>query len=199
MQEQQVSNYFMKKHKGNFRPKNRIHHKHPVGRQICRPDQFVFLIDENNVNCGQVTLQAAMDKANGVGLDVVQVSKSGKIPTTKILDFGKFKYDLSKKEKAAKKKQRESSIRIKEIKLRPSTDINDLQVKAKKAKEFLEDGDHVKLCVIFKGREITHKDKGMEILNTFVELVEIGEFMSVPSMQGRNITVILVKKKVKND
>lgn len=186
----------MQKNKGNFRyNRNRKPLKHPVGRQICRPDQYVLLIDENNINCGQVTLQAAMDKANKVGLDVVQVSKSGKIATAKILDFGKFKYDLSKKEKAAKKKQRESTIKIKEIKLRPSTDLNDLQIKAKHAREFLEDGNHVKVSVKFKGRELTHKDKGMEILNKFVDLVEIGEFMSVPSMQGRDITVILSKKK----
>src|SRR5690554_4765412 len=94
------------------------------------------------------------------GLDLVQVSSGGRnsSPTCKILDYGKYKYQQSKNEKAAAKKQRENSVKIKEIKFRPTTDINDLRTKASKVQEFLNDGDKVKITIAFRGREVSHKE-----------------------------------------
>ena len=179
--------------KQHFRNKNN-NSKYFVGRQIRA--SRVLCIDQNNTNCGVISLSDALDLANKNGLDLVQISNGSKdkMPTCKILDYSKFKYDLSKKEKLAKKKQRESAVKIKEIKFRPSTGENDLRIKAKQASAFLEDGHRVKVTIVFRGREMSHRQIGEDTLQQFVDMLSNVEFESKPSMNGRNMVAILAKK-----
>lgn len=167
--------------------------KHFVGNQIRA--HRVLCINHNNENCGVVPIYEALKMAEESGLDLVQINNDTKNPTCKILDYNKFRYDLSKKEKLAKKKQRESAIKVKEIKFRPTTDENDLQTKAKHAKEFLDDGNKVKVTIVFRGREMSYRDIGTDTLYKFFDMIEIAQFENEPSMSGRNLSAILCKKK----
>lgn len=156
----------------------------------------VRLIDDAGENHGLIDFRDALQMARDKGLDLVQISKpNGKeSPVCRIVELGKYKYEFDKKEKAEKKKQRENSIKIKEIKFRPSTDQHDLETKAKHAVEFIEEGNKVKITIIFRGRELTHKEVAMETLGSFLEMVEIARFESDPKMTGRNMSVILCRK-----
>lgn len=166
---------------------NKVNGKFFVGRQI-RASQ-VLLINDQNENLGVVGLDIALQKAYDVGLDLVQVSFDNNKPTCKIIDFGKFKYEQSKKEKLAKKKQREGEIRIKEIKFRPTTDLNDLKIKAKKAKDFLLDGDKVKVTIVFRGRELSHKEVADDTLKSFLSFLPEADIISEPLLNGKNLSV----------
>ena len=134
----------------------------------------VLVIDgESGVNLGVMPVFAALTEAKNRGLNLVQMS-AGSLnspATCKILDYGKFKYDESKKNKAQQKKQRESQIDDKEIVFRPDTAINDLRVKAKKALEFLDNGDRLKVTIKCVGREVTHPDVFRNTLNVFLDLI----------------------------
>jgi len=137
----------------------------------------------------------AIALAEKQGLDLVQISKGREeVPTCKVIDYSKFKYEQSKKEKAAKKKQRENAIKIKEIKFRPSTGDHDLQTKAKHAQEFLDDGHKLKVTIVFRGRELAYKDVARETLDKFVSFVDNAVFESSPSMSGRFMSAMIVKK-----
>jgi translation initiation factor IF-3 len=149
---------------------------------------------DGDENLGLILLKDAIERAFNKGLDLVQISVVDSIPVCKIVDYGKYKYDLSKKNKEAAKKQRESAIKIKEVKLRPNTDFNDLKIKARQASEFLSDGDRVKVILLFRGREVTHKNVGIDTLKKFMDFIENGKFSSDPQMNGNNITVILERK-----
>ena len=123
--------------------------------------------------------------------DRVQISDGNDgIPICKVVDCGKYKYDLSKKKKEIAKKQRESSVKIKEIKLRPSTDTNDLNTKASKAKEILSEGDKIKISVVFRGREMAHREVGHDTLKSFVGLIPNILLNGDPVFQGRVLSVI---------
>lgn len=136
----------------------------------------------------------AIELADKQGLDLVQISKGNDdIPTCKIIDYSKFKYEISKKEKAAKKKQRENAVKIKEIKFRPSTGDHDLQTKAKHAQEFLDEGNKLKVTIIFRGREMAYKNVARETLDKFVGFIDNAVFESDPSMSGRFLSVMVVK------
>jgi translation initiation factor IF-3 len=113
------------------------------------------------------------------------------IPVCKILDSGKYKYDLSKKQKDMARKQRESAVKVKELKFRPSTDINDLKTKAKQAEKFLLDGCKIKVSIKFKGREMSHKNIAYDRIFEFVNLVGIAQVDEDPRMDGRNMTCML--------
>ena len=167
--------------------------KYIFGRFIR--DQRVLCIDHNNNNLGLIDTRDALQKAKEAGLELVLVSrgKDGKPSTCRILDFGKYKYEQEKKEKAVKKKQRENAIRIKEIKIRPSTDDNDLLTKARQLQDFVADGNRLKVTVVFKGREMCHRNIGLETLNKFAQMIS-GQFDSDPSISGRTMTVMLVKE-----
>ena len=155
----------------------------------------VIVIDKDNNNIGTLSISEAIKMAQDNGLDLVQVSKVGEeIPTCRILDYGKYKYEQDKKKKMAAKKQRESLSKVKEIKLRPSTDINDLKIKAAKTEEFINEGHRVKITVVFKGRELSHREIGYETLNTFVSLCSNAEPVSSPSIDGRILSTMLSKK-----
>jgi len=176
------------------RPQGKSEVRYFINKQI-RASQ-VLCIDQDGNNRGVIPFYEALKLAEQSQLDLVQIGfpPNGQPPTCKILDFGKFKYEQSKKEKQAKKKQRESTIEIKEIKLRPSTADNDLRIKAKQAQEFLNDGDKVKISVMFHGREITHQQVGMVTLNTFISYVSNGQVETAPTMNGKDLVVVLSKK-----
>lgn len=166
---------------------------HVVNRSIRAPK--VLCIDKDNVNLGVISTYEALKLAEDNGLDLVQVNWNGKEPPTcKILNYGKFKYEASKKQKLAAKHQRESEIKVKEIKFRPATDLNDLRVKAKHAEDFLNEGFRVKVCLVFKGREISHQNFGMETFDIFISLLPGAQFLNKPSMEGKEMSVILFKK-----
>lgn len=163
------------------------------GRFIREPQ--VFVIDNNDVNHGLIDTRDALRMAQDAELELVMVSqgKGGNPSTCKILDFGKYKFEQEKREKVAKKKQRENSVKIKEVKFRPVTDENDLETKAKQLHEFVTEGNRLKVTVIFRGREMAHKEIGLEIMKKFAGMVE-AKFEQEPSMTGRNLNAILVKK-----
>lgn len=154
----------------------------------------VIVINSSGNNIGEMDTKEAILLARSEELDLVQVSEGrGNLPICKIVNYGKFKYDLSKKEKEVAKKQRESIIKIKEIKFRPSTSDNDLQTKASKANEFLLDGDRVKVSIIFRGREVAHKDVGIDTLVKFMNLIKNGKMVGEPSLVGKTLSVIVEK------
>lgn len=157
----------------------------------------VKCINAQNEYIGLMDKKDAISLAKDSGLDLVQISfgKKDEPPTCKITDGGKYKYDLSKKNRENAKKQRESSVKIKEIKLRPNTDYNDLKTKAAKAFEFINDGDRVKISIAFKGREIQHKDIGLITLKNFVDMVPNMQLINEPLQQGKTISVFAAAKK----
>ena len=156
----------------------------------------MYCIDQNNNNIGLTDTRDALRIAEEAGLELVMVSQGkGNTPSTcKILDFGKFKYEQEKRDKVVKKKQRENAIKIKEVKFRPVTDDNDLQTKAKQLHEFVGEGNRLKVTVTFRGREMAHREIGLDTLNRFAQMVS-AKFESEPMMTGRNMTVILTKPK----
>lgn len=156
----------------------------------------VRCIGKDNENLGVLLKSQAIAIAEDHGLDLVQVSKHGDIPTCKILDYGKYKYDLSKKERVQAKKQRDSAVKQKEIKLRPSTDIHDLKTKAKRITDLIASGCRVKVSVYFKGRELQHKRLGPAKLEEILGLLEDGTFkIDQPKFEGRTVSVMVESEK----
>lgn len=167
--------------------------RHFVGRQIRSSE--VMCIDDQNVNHGVISIQDALRLADNSGLDLVQVSTParGKAPTCRIIDYSKFKYEQSKKEKASQKKQRENAIKIKEIKFRPVTDENDLRIKAKQVQSFVDDGHRIKVTITMKGREMSHKEVAFETFGKFVEMLDSVEVINEPSMAGRSMCAVIAR------
>lgn len=162
-----------------------------------RVPKVLAIIADTGENLGVILTSEALRIAGDLGLDLIQVSPpaNGKPPTCKILDYGKFKYEESKKRKAADKKQRESSVELKEIKFRPSTDINDLKIKAKKTLSFLDEGHQVKITIVFRGREVSHKDVAIKTLNEFVGLMPNVEITSQLSLENNKFLSVFLEKK----
>lgn len=165
-----------------------------INHQIRNPK--VFCIDHENNNLGLIDTSKALEIARNQELDLVQVSFNTKenVPTCKILDYGKYKYTLSLNAKAAAKNQRESEIKTKEIKLRPTTGENDLKIKALKAQEFLNNGDKVRLNIVFKGRELNYKDNGWDTYNKFLEFVPEMNITEGPTFTGKVLSALGQKK-----
>ncbi|SDZ29449.1 bacterial translation initiation factor 3 (bIF-3) [Proteiniborus ethanoligenes] len=135
----------------------------------------------------------AMEIADERKLDLVMIAPQATPPVCRIMDYGKYKYELAKREKEARKNQK--VINVKEIRLTPSIEINDLKVKANRAIDFLKDEDKVKVTVRFRGREMGHTEKGMEVLNKFSELIsEYGTVDKQPKLEGRNMVMHLNPK-----
>lgn len=148
------------------------------------------MIAEDGSQIGVVPIREALKTAEDSGLDLVEVSPKSSPPVCKIMDYGKYKYQLEISEKLKKKKQ--SQIIIKEIKLRPKIDINDLNTKKRQIEKFLTCGYKVKITVMFRGREIVHKELGINMLNKLVEeLKEKGTMELEPKLDGYNIITIL--------
>lgn len=178
------------KRKNNY---NQQPERYLIGTNIrCSYSQDILLIDENNVNCGNIPFRSALDRAAALDLQLVQVGQGSPDigPTCKILDYSKFKFEMQKKNKIAKKKQRESSFKVKEIKFRPSTGTNDLKIKAKQAEDFLDDGHKVKITITFKGRELSHQALANETMEEFIAMVENMELISTPSLNGKHLSVM---------
>ena len=134
-----------------------------------------------------------MEKARDLGLDLVEVAPTSRPPVCRILDYGKFKYELSKKDRAAKKKQH--AFHLKEMRYRPKIDEHDFQFKTKHVHEFLESGSKVKVFVMFRGREMAHTEFGRKILDRVAaELEEISQIESLPKLEGRTMSMILGPK-----
>ena len=141
--------------------------------------------------------QDALKKAIEVGLDLVEVSPNAEPPVCRIMDFGKFRFENSKKKQGAKKKQRRTQV--KEIKFRPRTEVGDYKVKLNKLTKFLENGDKTKVTMRFRGREFAHQELGMELLKRVVaDLEEIANVEQMPGMEGRQMVMVLGPKKSKS-
>jgi translation initiation factor IF-3 len=157
----------------------------------------VRLLEEDRV-VGVIAISDAMTRARKAGLDLVLV-QDGEPPVCRILDAGRYKYDKQKAERESAKRQRAMTIETKEIQLRPVTDSNDVSIKAKNAKRFLEEGDRVKIIVKFRGRERTHKDWGRSMIGRF--LSEVGEHkVDKPLYESDGeLTIILASVVSKSD
>lgn len=151
----------------------------------------VRLIGEQGEQLGVISTLDALRKAQNAGLDLVAINSKSNPPVCKILDYGKFKYDQSRKEKELARKNRESRIELKEIQLRPTTDDNDIKIKAKKAQSFLEKGDKVKLVLRFKGREMSHTEVGRKVVDNFLACLTDYKFERPVSMSDRQLFAIL--------
>lgn len=153
----------------------------------------IRLIASDGAMIGVVPLQRGIDMAMQQGLDLVEISPNVNPPVCKVMDYGKFKYEAQKKAQAAKKKQK--VVDIKEIKVRPTIADGDYQVKLKKAKKFLEDGNKVRFSLVFKGREITHDEVGYKVIERIREdLEELIKVDVAPKMEGRQIFMIVSPK-----
>ncbi len=153
----------------------------------------VRVIDSEGNQVGILPLKEAMKLAEEQGLDLVEVAHNATPPVCRIMNYGKYKYQQSKRTHESRKHQ--TVIQIKEVKLRPRTEDHDLQFKLRHAKRFLEEGNKVKISVLFRGREMAYPEFGKEILNRFIEGVK--ELMVVeqpPRMEGRNMVTILTPK-----
>jgi translation initiation factor IF-3 len=152
----------------------------------------VRVIDQEGKQAGILDTRIAIDKAEAQGLDLVEISASSTPPVCKIMNFSKFLYEQKKKAKDAQKNQR--IIETKQIQLRPSTDIHDLKTKAAQAVRFLQDGNHVRLNLDFRGRELQHLDVGRDTLTRFKDLVgPIAKVEAFPNMEGKRMSMLLVK------
>ena len=150
----------------------------------------VQVIGSDGQNLGILNLNDAINRAKDVGLDLIEIAPNAKPPVCKIMDMGKYKYDAQKKANKAKKKQKK--IELKEIKLRPVTEIHDYSFKIKNAQKFLEKGDKVKFTVKFRGREMQHTQLGYELMNRIInDTAKVGKVEVRPKFEGRQIIMIV--------
>ena len=155
------------------------------------------VIDVDGSQLGVFTVKDALKVAAERGQDLIEIAPQAKPPVCKIIDYGKFRYEKQKREKIQRKNQTVSVL--KEIRLHPNTDVHDFEFKAKHAINFLEEGNKVKVSVMFKGREMAYTEQGEELLNRFIEKVEdIAKVESPIKMEGRNMNIILVPSKTKS-
>ena len=141
-----------------------------------------------------MSAKEAQTIANNKNLDLVMISPNANPPVCKIMDYGKYKYEQSRKEKESKKKQK--VVNIKEVRLRPGIEANDLNTKANQAIKFHKKGDKVKVELRFRGRELGHKDIGKEVMLKFIDIVkEFGEPTKAPAFEGNNMVVMIDPKK----
>ncbi|EKD54595.1 MAG: translation initiation factor IF-3 [uncultured bacterium] len=152
------------------------------------------MIDAVGSQLGVVSILEARKISEESGLDLVEVSPDAKPPVCRVMDFGKFKFQMSKRQAAAKKKQKH--IQIKEIKLRPATESADYQVKLRNVMKFLEHGDKAKITLRFRGREMAHPELGLQLLKKMVDdLAECGVVEQSPKFEGRQIVMVIGPKK----
>jgi len=160
---------------------------HKINDQITTDP--IRVIDSEGVMLGILSLKEGIEKAEEVGLDLVEVSPNAKPPVCKIIEYGKFKYAAQKKAAEARKKQK--TVEVKEIKFRPNIDTNDYEIKMRSVRKFISSGDKVKITMRFRGREMTHQDIGVKVLRRIREdldtLVKIEQF---PKLEGRQMVQI---------
>ena len=176
----------------NFKPNYFQRRSKPQGprsnQQIRAID--VQVIGSDGGNLGILPLNKAIEAAKEEGLDLIEISPNANPPVCKIMDKGKYKYDLQKKTNIAKKKQK--VVALKEIKMRPGTDVHDYNFKVKNAKKFLVNKDKVKFTVKFKGREMQHINLGKDLMNRIIEdTKEVGKIETHPKFEGRQMIMII--------
>jgi translation initiation factor IF-3 len=153
----------------------------------------VRLVKEDGTMVGVTTTREALRMAEEAGLDLVEISPNADPPVCKILDFGKFKYEIQKKKNEARKKQK--VIEVKEIKLRPGIDVHDYDVKMRSVVRFLEEGDKVKVTMRFRGREMVHQELGMKVLDRVrTEMDARAKVEQYPRLEGRQMVMVLAPK-----
>jgi translation initiation factor IF-3 len=153
----------------------------------------VRLIDENGQNVGVVSREDAQARATEAGLDLVEISPDADPPVCKILDYGKFKYQEQKK--AAEARKRQKIVEIKEIKMRPSIDDHDYDVKMRSMRRFFDEGDKVKITLRFRGRELAHQELGYQLLQRVKTDIEtLAKVESEPRLEGRQMVMVLAPR-----
>ena len=153
----------------------------------------VRVIDENGENLGVMFTNEAIEQANEIGLNLVEVSPNADPPVCKFLDVGKHRYEAQKKANAARKTQKTQEI--KEIKMRPNIDVHDYDVKMRSVRKFLEEGDKVKMTLRFRGREMAHQELGMNLLKRVQDdTAEIAKIEAYPRLEGRQMLMVLSPK-----
>ena len=157
-------------------------------------DKEVRLIGEDGEQLGVMSSREALKLAQEADLDLVKIAPTAKPPVCKIIDYGKYRYEQARKEKEAKKKQK--TVEVKEIRMSPNIESNDLNTKMNAAKKFLSKGDKVKITLRFRGREMAHMQTSKHILDDFAEqLAEIAVVEKAPKLEGRSISMVLAEKK----
>ena len=153
----------------------------------------IRLIGAGGEQVGIIPTREALDRARDAGLDLVEVAPNSRPPVCRIMDFGKYKYELSKKDKLAKKKQH--SFQLKEMRYRPKIDEHDFVFKTKHVKEFLEDGSKVRVFMMFRGREMAHVEFGRTIIDRIItELAPIASVDVAPKLEGNTMSMVLTPK-----
>jgi translation initiation factor IF-3 len=162
-----------------------------VNEEIRSPQ--VRLIDQDGEMLGVMSAREALIRAYDVGLDLLEISPNAEPPVVKILDYGKYKYEQQKKANEARKRQK--VVEIKEIKVRPNIDDHDYDVKMRQAKEFIGEGDKVKVTLRFRGREMAHQDLGLKVLDRIrTELAETTKVEQMPRLENRQMIMVLAPK-----
>ena len=152
------------------------------------------LIGADGQQVGIVSVQEALRSAEEAGLDLVEISPQAVPPVCRVMDFGKFQYEESKRRHAARKRQKQ--IQVKEIKFRPGTDIGDYQTKLRNLMKFLESGDKAKITLRFRGREMAHQELGMEMLKRLEQdLKEYGSVEQFPRLEGKQMVMVIQPKR----
>ena len=157
-------------------------------------DKEVRLIGEDGEQKGIMPIKEAMRLAQEAELDLVKIAPKAQPPVCKIIDYGKYRYELARKEKEAKKKQK--TVEVKEVRLSPNIDTNDLNTKVNNAKKFISKGNKVKITLRFRGREMAHVQQSKHILDDFAkELADIAVMEKAPKVEGRSMTMFLTEKR----
>ncbi len=169
----------------------------PISKGIRVNDRIrikeVRVISPDGTQLGIMPIEQALQMAYSQNLDLVEVAPEARPPVCRIMDYGKYRYEQSKKAREARKKQ--TIIELKEIKLRPKTEEHDFQFKARHAERFLKEGNKAKITMMFRGREVIRMDRGKALLNRFVEtLKDVAVVEQAPKIEGRNMTMILAPK-----
>ena len=159
-------------------------------------DKEVRVISEDGEQLGVMSSKDAMKLAKEAELDLVKIAPKAQPPVCKIIDYGKYKYELARKEKEAKKKQK--TVEVKEVRLSPNIDTNDLNTKVNNAKKFISKGNKVKVTLRFRGREMAHPEMGKGLLEQFVQACgEDGVMEKAPKMEGRSLAMFIAPKTTK--
>jgi translation initiation factor IF-3 len=154
----------------------------------------VRLIQDDGEQIGIVSMDEARERATARGMDLVEVAAEARPPVVKMMDYGKFKYEADRQRREARKKQH--IIKVKEVKFRPGIEDHDYQFKVGHARRFLDEGNKVKLTMMFRGRQITHPEIGLEVLSRVMEdLQEVAKVESNPNMEGRVMSMVLAPLK----
>ncbi len=187
-----VSFYVEGKTINNYNSRNNNRFEAPINDQIR--DREVRVVGADGQQLGVMPIEEARKAAEDAELDLVLIAANAKPPVCKIIDYSKYKYERLRKEKDAKKKQH--TVEIKEIRMSPNIDDNDLQTKVAAARKFLERGDRVKVTLRFRGREMAHMNASSHILTDFANsLVDIAYVDKIPKVEGRTMSMFLAQKK----